>query len=354
MVALGMSEEPIRVAVVGLGFMGRTHLAAYRAAAASGAAVRLVAVADSALGGTEATLPPTLRDPNRPGPEPDLSGLERYATAEALMAGARPDLVSVCTPTDTHVRLALLAMEKGAHVLLEKPVALDPDHIPPLAEASRHYDRMVMPAMCMRFWPGWGWLKARVQDGRHGALRSLSLCRLGSEPAWSRDFYGDQRRSGGALIDLHIHDADFVMHCLGAPSAVMSTGRPNHLTTVYRFDDRPGLHVTAEGGWLTAQGFPFRMRYLAEFDGAVADFDVSRAEPLHLTRDGVTEPVTLGSENAYDVQAAHAVGCVLAWRRGERGTPRPTLEEAEAVTRLLRAERESLDSGRPVGFGRGS
>jgi predicted dehydrogenase len=343
-----LSDQPIRVAVVGLGFMGRTHLAAYRAAERAGEPVRLVAVADSALARPGLDLPEHLRDPNRPGPAPDLAGLERFPDAQTLLARAAPDLVSVCTPTDTHVPMALLAMDRGAHVVLEKPVALDPDHIPPLIDASRRLDRVVMPAMCMRFWPGWDWLKARIDDRRFGSLRSLSLSRLGSEPTWSRDFYGDHRRSGGAMIDLHIHDADFVMHCLGTPSSVLSTGRPNHITTVYTFEGRAGLHVTAEGGWLTAQGFPFRMRFLAEFDEAVADFDLARPDPLHLTHQGRTEPVPVGTANAYEAQVAHAVRCVSAWNRGVRDTPRPSLEQAEAVTRLLKAERASLESGRPI------
>lgn len=343
--------RPVEAAVIGLGFMGRTHVSAYRAVAARGVAVRLAAVADPALHEGSTRVPAALADPATPGPPLDLSGLRTYRDPCRLLADARPELVSICTPTDTHVDLAIAALEAGAHVLLEKPVALDADHIEPLARAASRTGRRVIPAMCMRFWPGWDWLHDRIADGCYGRLRSLALTRLGCEPAWSRAFYGDRRRSGGAIIDLHIHDADFVLFCLGMPARVFTTGRPNHLTTVYRYDgERADLHVTATGAWLGVRGFPFRMRYLAEFERAVADFDLGRDEPLLLTHEGATTPVALEKTSAYEREVEHAVRCA---RAGGTGAPleAPTLEEAARVMRLLRAERESLDRGAPVETG---
>ncbi|MBM4108786.1 MAG: Gfo/Idh/MocA family oxidoreductase [Phycisphaerae bacterium] len=343
-----MGEAAVSIAVIGLGFMGRTHVGAYRAVTAGGVRGRLVAVADPALEPGSDRVPDSLADPATPGPALDLAGLATFDDARRMLDRARPALVSVCSPTDTHVEVAAAALEAGAHVLLEKPVALDADHIRPLAEAAARTGRLVIPAMCMRFWPGWDWLKARIGDGAHGRLLSLSLTRLGCEPTWSRAFYGNRRRSGGAIIDLHIHDADFVVHCLGMPQRVVTTGRPNHLTTVYRFGaERADLHVTATGAWLSTPGFPFRMRYVAEFERAVADFDLGRDPILLLTHAGVTEPVNLGDGSAYERQAAHAIRCVEAARAGRR-LEAPTLEEAARVMRLLAAECESLERGEMV------
>ncbi len=331
--------------------MGRTHVASYRSAAARGTPVRLSAVADPALSEGSEQVPASLADPATPGPNLDLAGLRTFREPERLLSVVRPELVSICTPTDTHIDLAIAALESGAHVLLEKPVALDADHIEPLARAEARTGRRVIPAMCMRFWPGWDWLRERIADERHGRLLSLSLTRLGCEPTWSRAFYGDLRRSGGAIIDLHIHDADFVLHCLGPPARVVTTGRPNHLTTVYRYDGpRSDLHVTATGAWLSSQGFPFRMRYLAEFEHAVADFDLARDEPLQVTHGGVTAPVPIERSSAYEREVEHAVRCVLAAREG-RHVDAPSLDEAARVMRLLRAERESLERGTPVEIG---
>ncbi|MBY0308938.1 MAG: Gfo/Idh/MocA family oxidoreductase, partial [Phycisphaerales bacterium] len=177
-----MSGE-IGVGVIGMGFMGANHARAYVAAARDGTACRLVAVSDPSperlSGGTPAggnikagaDLP--LFDPA------EVTG---YTRAEDLLRDGRVNLVSVCTPTDTHVELALAALQAGKHVLLEKPVALASAEVARLAEAARGAGTLCMPAMCMRFWPGWTFLRDAVRDGRFGALRALSLHRLGSGP----------------------------------------------------------------------------------------------------------------------------------------------------------------------------
>jgi predicted dehydrogenase len=117
--------------------------------------------------------------------------------------------VSICTPTDSHIELAMTALAAGRHVLVEKPVALRSAEVARLAQAAAPAGRVCMPAMCMRFWPGWEWLKERIEAGEFGRVRSATFQRVGAPPDWSA-FYGDYARSGGPLHDLHIHDADFI------------------------------------------------------------------------------------------------------------------------------------------------
>ena len=123
--------------------------------------------------------------------------------------------------------------------------------------------------------PGWHEVRATVRDARYGAVRSASFQRLGSMPAWSRDFYADRKKSGGALVDLHIHDADFIRWCFGPPDGVTSAGTVNHLTALYRYSGGPA-HVAAEGGWDHTPGFGFQMRYIVVFERATAEFLAAR------------------------------------------------------------------------------
>ena len=338
-----MSTQPIGVGVVGLGFMGRTHLAAWQAAARAGLGCRLAAVADgqrarldgrAQRGGNLATgASEALFDPR-----------ELFATENARELFARPDVqaVSLCTPTDTHVELALAALEHGKHVLLEKPVALRSADVARLADAARGARTLCMPAHCMRFWPGWDWLKQRVADGSFGAVTSAVFQRLGSRPQWS-SFYRDAARSGGALVDLHIHDADFVRWLFGDPAEVASTGSLDHVSTLYRYADGPA-HVAAEGAWDHAAGFQFRMRYIVVFEQATADFDLGRTPQLLCVRGGRAEPVELPARSAYEEQVQHFLGAITSGSRELRAT----LDDALGVARLLEAERESVASSRAV------
>jgi predicted dehydrogenase len=195
-----------------------------------------------------------------------------------------------------------------------------------------------MPAMCMRFWPAWAWLKERIEHRTYGRCTGLTLTRIGAAPSWSASFYRDINRSGGALVDLHVHDSDFVLFCFGRPGSVCSVGEINHLTTSYRFGevDAPA-HVVAEGGWL-APGTPFRMRYLAAFEHATADFDLAREPQLLLSHGGKTEPVAISALSGYDVEVRH----MLSVTRKDAAAL-ATLDDAVAVTEMLDAERRSLN-----------
>lgn len=178
-------------------------------------------------------------------------------------------------------------------------------------------------------------------DREFGALRSLHLCRMGEPPGWATEFYGDPARSGGALFDLHIHDADFVRWCFGDPGVVHSAGSLGHVTTIYGYQDGPA-QVVAEGGHIPVAGFGFRMRYRAIFERAVAEFDHAREHPVLVTRDGATAPAEIPLETAYQLQARHFVEQCL----GVGAEPlRATMADAVAVTRLLEIEARQVLQG---------
>lgn len=352
-----MPERVIRVGIVGLGFMGRTHLRAYMAAARDGLPCEVAACCASRdsdwneivsgsrsvagnieqAGSTEARV-----DPSR----------VRFTTDwRSIASDASIDLVSVCTPTHTHADIAIALLRAGRHTLVEKPVALSSADAVRVAEAAREAaarNVLCMPAHCMRFWTGWDWLKERVADRSLGALRALTLQRMGSRPNWSREYYADPSQCGGALFDLHIHDADIVLWLLGVPDGVSSAGHVDHIVTRYHYNS-PGAPaiVVAQGAWV-ADGFPFRMRYTAEFEHAVADWDLARPEPLLLCRDANAEPVPLPPVSGYDGEIRHFVRSIADLNRGMSPKLRVTPEDAVRVCRLLEMEIKSARTGNPV------
>src|SRR5688572_1944202 len=153
--------SPLNIGILGLGFMGRIHIQAYQAAQRDGFPCRLLAVADPNPD-RRAGHPPAVGNLGGPAPERlfDPSQVRGYSTPEELLADRDVQLVSICTYTDSHVDLALKALAAGKHVLLEKPVALRSAEVKRLADTARSAKTICMPAMCMRFWPGWDWLKA--------------------------------------------------------------------------------------------------------------------------------------------------------------------------------------------------
>jgi len=199
-----------------------------------------------------------------------------------------------------------------------------------------------MPAMCMRFWPGWSWLAERIRAGSFGPVKSAVFRRHGSRPSWSKGFYEDYALSGGALFDLHVHDADFVRWTLGVPARVAATGSLDHVSASYSYP-KGAPHVLAEGGWDHADGFPFQMAFTVAFEQATADYDFRRTPRLLLARKGGAEEVALEPATGYELEVRHLHDAVTG-----RADLAATCGQAAALVRMLEAERRSLESGSAV------
>jgi predicted dehydrogenase len=336
----------INVGVIGLGMMGLTHLDVYAAAKAA----KAVAIADPdearrtgktrAAGNVEGQAQGRF----------DVKSVVGYADGMELIRDPSVQLVDICLPTPLHKQFTIAALEAGKHVLVEKPLARTSADAFAIAEAAdRAFEKsgaIAMPAMCIRFWPGWSWLKQAIDQKTYGKVLSARFTRLASHPPGA--FYKNAEACGAAALDLHIHDADFVQYCFGKPRAVRSAGycKPttgvDHVTTHYVYDDVP--FVGAEGGWAMQNGFPFTMKYLVNFENATAAYDLSAAEPLMLYRDGKAEVVAIDKRQGYELEINYLLDCIAAKKRPTT----VTLRDAAEAVKLVEAEVESVRTGREV------
>lgn len=355
--------SPVRVGVVGLGFMGRTHARAVLAAERDGLPCHLVAMCDHKASGLDSAIATFRGDSGNSGnlntgaaltADPArLAALKQTTNLDEVLQDKSIDFVVVATPTDTHADVATAALRAGKHVMIEKPVALTLAHIEQLQNAATSVGRRCVPAMCMRYWPGWTWLHERIKDRSFGALRSLSLERAGARPTWNA-FYADINRCGGALFDLHIHDTDYITWCLGKPASVSSVGdavNRSHVVTQYRWNNATNVPdaVTASGSWRLAAGAGFIMRFLANFDNATAEFALSQDEAhphgrVRLSDAKMQSDIVLPTVGGYDQQMRHTVQ-VLA---GQKSDDLPTMNDSAIATKVLLAELESMKTGRTV------
>ena len=302
--------------------------------------------------------------------------------------------VVITTPTASHLSLALEAAEHGCHLFIEKPLAHAWQGVDRLVDLVEHGRLVTLVGCNLRFHPGLRAVKnllaekavgrviaVRAEVGQYlpdwhpeedyrknysarralgggivldaiheidyvrwllGEVRSAVFRRLGTRPTWSEGFYEDYSRSGGALFDLHVHDADFVRFALGAPARVLVSGDLDHATTLYAFANGPA-HVVAEGGWDHAAGYPFRSAYTAVFEQATVDYELNRTPKLLLARRGSCETVPIDEATGWEVEVRHFADAIAG--EVDLGA---TCGQAVALTRMLEAERRSLESGSPV------
>src|SRR5439155_1177964 len=156
-----------RGAVIGAGGTARqSHLPALLTAAGLRDRVEIVAVVDSA-----ADLPP-------------VDGLPLLSGREQLAALGPLDFIDICTPTASHLDLTLWGLERGYHVVCEKPVALTRAEADRIATAARGRHRIVMPCHQYRFNPVWLRVQEWLREGAIGRwhLGELAVYRLMADP----------------------------------------------------------------------------------------------------------------------------------------------------------------------------
>ncbi len=329
-----------RIGIIGLGFMGRMHATA----CLNVPEAQLVAVADRKPHRAAGDLTDSWG--NIPGTIDHLpmEGIRGVTDYRELLSMDDVDVVDVCVATPAHTEVVAAALDAGKHVICEKPLAVTSDEARQLADKAADAKRMLMPAMCIRYWPHWVWLKRAIEEGSYGRVLGAGFRRVASlPPGWFRD----GKSSGGGLIDLHIHDTDFVLHAFGSPKQVFSrgyqksTGATDHVVTHYLYDDVP--LVFGEGGWAMADGFDFNMAYTVNFEHATADFNIGRDPVLWLIRNGEKEAVQLDSDGYMEEIRAFA-------KSVDEGRPPSAVSADDAVRSLeiAEAEQKSIETGQPV------
>jgi predicted dehydrogenase len=272
-----------------------------------------------------------------------------YDSADDLIADPDVDMVDICLPTFLHAEFTEKALRAGKHVLCEKPMALTYAECQAVLHAARQARGKLMIAQCVRFFPAYEYLSETAESGRLGRLMQLSLWRGSSPPRWSwQDWLLDHKRSGGGILDLHVHDADFVQHVLGHPRAVCSTGARgpsggyDAVDTQYIYQDQKA--VRAAGNLAMPAGYGFEASFLAAFEKGSLAYSSAAAHGLtECTEQGAHHP-SLPDKDGYVEEIAYFARCIQHDERPAMVTP----ESSAFSVRLAEAERESIETGRLV------
>jgi predicted dehydrogenase len=342
-----MKKEKINVGIVGLGFMAATHIKAYRQLPSA----RITAICNPSGRNLDGDL--TKVGGNIGSNDPvklDMSKVKATRNFEDLISDPSIQLIDVCSPTSCHPEHVLRALQAGKHVMVEKPLARNSAAARKIVEAAAKAKTFCIPAMCLRFWPEWAWLKEAVEKHTYGEVLSARFRRVAEPPSWGKKHFPVGAQSGGALLDLHIHDVDFVQYLFGRPHAVFAmgytkyTGAIDHVVAQYRINS--GAIVQAEGSWAMAPGFGFSMSYTVNFEDATVDYDIARppAEALKVCRGGKVKYIKCKGADGYVGELRHLLECIQSGI--EPSTVR--IEDGLLDVEICEAEEESIQTGRVV------
>lgn len=283
-----------------------------------------------------------------------LGNIRKYDDYKKLLRQKDIQAVAIATPTFLHPEMTVKALKAGKHVFSEKPMGLSLRDAQKMTQAAKQAGKILQVGHVLRFWPEYVLLKEMIDAKPYGAIRSATFTRLGGFPLWAwENWFLDPSRSGGAAIDLHIHDVDVINWFFGAPTRVSSTGMVepdgavNHISTQYFYPNIP--MVTAQGGWLTGP-FPFHMAATIEFDTATAIYDSRNKETLGVYHkaldqsDNRVDHPAVPAGSGYAIEMDYFISCIAGGRPNERI---PAEQTAQAVA-LVAAEIKSVKTGKPV------
>ena len=202
---MGSSEKDLfRVALVGCGVISGNHIRAIL-----GAGQKIVALCD--------VIPERAK---KAADEAGLSDIALFTDYEKMLDTVHPDSVHICTPHDLHAPMTVAALDRGIHVLCEKPLAISEKQIAEILEAEKKSTAMLGVCHQNRYEPNMQQLKETVRESPLGGYANV---------VWNRDaaYYRSgawrgtlAHEGGGVLINQALHTLDLMQWIFGMPKAV--------------------------------------------------------------------------------------------------------------------------------------
>jgi myo-inositol 2-dehydrogenase / D-chiro-inositol 1-dehydrogenase len=325
----------VRVGIVGTGSMGSTHTQAWLQAG-----VELSGVISAHLEHAQAF------------------ALEyqtqAFSSLEEMLEVV--DVLDICAPTHLHREMTEIAAMAGKHIICEKPIALNLEDARAMIEACSSQNVRLFIAQVVRFFPQYRAAAEILNSGQLGNLGVLRLKRAGYQP--KVNWFLDETKSGGMVMDLMIHDFDYALWLGGKVVRVYATSaRASHPTSsgdyaLVTLGFESGAMAQIEGGWAYPKG-TFRTSLdiagsqgLIEWHSDNSSTIKSFLEPQNLDVSAVGIPSSVLTEDPYTTQIKHFKHAL------ETNTPfEVTPQDALVALEIALAARESLKSGRAVHLG---
>lgn len=323
----------MKAAVVGCGGMGRIHAASY----AGMPDVELAGVCD-----VDFSLAQEVSE---------QLGTQAFRSLEEMLQSIDIDVVSITVPSFLHKELVLQAAEAGVHVICEKPVALSLSDAEEMMKGCEQAGVKLFVGHVVRFFPDYVQMKETIDRGELGQVGIAHAKRVGSHPGELRPWFKAADKSGGVMIDLMIHDIDFMRWAIGEVTSVFALNRcdeeRDYALITLLFEN--GAAANLEGFW----GYPGAFQTSAEIAGdkGVVRASSQKSRSLQIVKRSkdsapsrfVEVPRSPSRHSPYDIELAHFIACI---RDGQE--PRVTAVDAYKALEIAAAAIESVRTGRAV------
>ncbi len=248
-----------------------------------------------------------------------------YRTIDDLFKKEEIDVISICSPNKFHAEHILKSLEKGCHILAEKPLCLTLDEANQIEKAAKNTDVKIMVAFTQRFYKGNQKAKQWIEKGKigHPYMIRLRFAHEGPMSGWAMSnwFHNPDKAGGGALFDMGIHAIDLATYLMGpirkVNGMIGTLGKKIDLedNAILQFEFEDKALGYAEVGWTSKQGFAGVEIYGSEaaiivdyIDGVFFVQGKTHPSGKRTVRKRLIEKnVTVGG---WDVEVDHFVKCI--------------------------------------------
>ena len=229
----------------------------------------------------------------------DFSSCNFYDDYKEMFKKEKLDFVLSVLPTYLHEEVAVYALNEGVHVFSEKPMALSLESCKKMIDAAKQNKKQLMIGQCLRFHPAYAKLKEYIDSGCYGKVRYATFERNSQMPLWTwNNWILDVEKSGGCILDMHIHDVDLINWFFGKPASInghMNSSKiaRESISSTYHYDK---FNVDTRADWSLPQTFPFKAICRVDFDEASV---VVENDTLSVYKDNESFCEQFDSEDAF-------------------------------------------------------
>jgi UDP-N-acetylglucosamine 3-dehydrogenase len=327
----------IGCAVIGAGFMGSIHAASMRHIPSA----QLKWVVDKELDKARA-----LAEPHK----------ARYTDhIDPVLNDPEVTAVIHCLPTPMRLEFLKQYVAAQKHILCEKPLARTLAEARAIKKLLQGYKKVFMVGQVVRFFWEYEQTRQLVRSGAIGTPGVARFSRCGGFPRAGRDWYGDYEMSGGAGLDLSVHEFDYMLWTFGPIRRVFAKGlaktgltHGDYMLTILKFAN--GMIAHSEVSWAEPLG-SFWTSFEVSGSKGMIEFDSRMAPPFVLTQKapagsaapGIVVPQRAELESPYPRELKHFIQCCEKNKK-----PLITVEDGLRALTVSLSCLESIETGRPV------
>ena len=329
----------LKYAIIGFGGLGRVHLSNLNRLSKEGYDLNLVAICGTTAEKFKESVSLNLGDVDCS--DIDISNCSFYDDYKELIDKENPDFIVSAVPTYLHKEVAVYALSHGINVFSEKPMALNVESCEEMIKASKNNNAFLMIGQCLRFDSAFVKLKEYVENTTFGRVSRAEFTRYSQTPLWTwNNWILKEDKSGGCIIDMHIHDVDLINWIFGTPKSIHSVMTENKVEAeaiFTQYEMKDGTLILSSADWSMPQKFPFEAKCLVNFEKATV---VIKDNSVVVYTDNEVIEETFDGESYFYNEMKDFVECITKKCTSETTSTESILDTVKIVMAEVKSAKE--------------